>query len=802
MRTNPVIFAWVQDVRSRVRFGLLVLCVAALAPCHVLGGPKASPPIEFNRDIRPILSDNCYHCHGPDKSKRKAKLRMDSPEGVTADLGGYAAIVPGDPQHSEAFKRMVTTDPDDLMPPPDSGRKLTREQIELLERCIRQRAKCETHWSFQPPERSELPKNKNHRWARNEIDRFILARLEKEKLKPSPEAPKETLIRRVTLDLTGLPPTPDEVDRFLKDKSPDAYDKVVDRLLASPRYGERMALEWLDAARYADSNGYQHDATRTMWPWRDWLVKALNENMPFDQFTIEMLAGDLIPNATTDQKIASGFNRNHPLNGEGGRIPEESRVDYVVDRVDTTSTVWMGLTLACARCHDHKYDPLSQKEYFQIYDFFNHVPETGKVDAGGMANPVMSLPTPEQTQKINALNQEIASLENKLKGLSEDSPDKAAIAKKLEASKKSLANEEKAVIKTMVMQDQEQRRDTFILVRGVYDNYGEKVGPGTPAAVSFSHDLQVTNRLGLARWLMHPSNPLTARVTVNRYWQQFFGVGLVKTSEDFGLQGEWPSNKELLDWLATEFVRTGWDVKAMHRLMVTSATYRQSSRVTPQLLERDPDNRLLARGPRFRLPSLVLRDQALAVSGLLNEKIGGPPVKPYQPPGLWEEMSFGKIKFAQDHGDSLYRRSLYIFWRRTLGPTMFFDTSARQVCTVKLPVTNTPLMSLVTLNETGHIEAARVLGERMMSAATSPEERIRLAFRLATARHPSSAELKILQQRYHWLKGEFAADKAAAEKLTRIGEAPIQDNLDAVELAACTGIANVILNLDEVLNKE
>ncbi|MEO5803045.1 MAG: PSD1 and planctomycete cytochrome C domain-containing protein [Verrucomicrobiota bacterium] len=819
--------------------GIFVVLLALAFSAH------AETEIQFNRDVRPILSDKCFFCHGPDKSKRKADLRLDHQEtALGKSESGKIAIVPGKPEASEVVARITAAD-EDLMPPVKSGRVLSQKEIQTLTQWIKQGAKWETHWSFQTPQRPALPKIKNGGWPKNEIDHFILAKLESEKLKSSPEAAKETLIRRITLDLTGLPPTTDEVDNFLKDKSTNAYEKVVDRLLASPRYGERMVLEWLDAARYADSNGYQGDRVRTMWPWRDWVIDALNKNMPFDQFTIEQLAGDLLPNATTAQKIATGFNRNHMLNGEGGRIPEESRVDYVFDRTETTAAVWLGVTLGCARCHDHKYDPFTQKEYYQVSAFFNNVPEVGGVDNDAMANPVLELPTEKQTKDIAKLKEAITALEAKIKyeksvagtNINEEKvvlaaastaapapkkkkakkqqADAAAeeaapltenqkLEKEQEKTRKALTTAENSVLKTMIMAERTEPRETFILAVGSYEKPGEKVAPGVPASLnSFSKNVP-TNRLEFAKWIVDPGNPLIARVTVNRYWQQFFGVGLVKTSEDFGQQGEWPVHKDLLDWLATEFVRSGWNVKAMHKLIMMSATYQQSSQSTPELNERDPENRLFARGARFRLPSAILRDQALAISGLLKEKIGGPPVKPYQPPGIWEDMSLGKVSYKQDTGENIYRRSLYIFWKRTIGPTMFFDTSARQVCTVRLPRTNTPLHSLLTLNETGHVEAARALAERVMleSESTKPEEKIKHAFRLATARSPKAEELNILKTGFARLISEFKNDKEAATQLVSVGDKPRDPKLDVVELAAYTGVANLILNLDEVLNKE
>ncbi len=653
----------------------------------------------------------------------------------------------------------------------------------------------------------------------------------------------------MTLDLTGLPPTLKEIDDFLGDAAPDAYEKLVDRLLSSPHYGERMVLEWLDAARYSDTNGYQTDGTRAMWPWRDAVIDALNRNQPFDQFTIEQIAGDMLPGATVPQKIASGFHRNHMLNGEGGRIAEESRVDYGVDRGDTTGTGWLGLTVGCARCHEHKYDPLPHKEYYQLYAFFNSVAEVGGVDRrNSTAAPVLELPTAEQKQKIADLEKVIgdrqrlfdAIAKKRLMGLDEwekdagkdKLPEKVAAALKvekgkrndeerklvkdhylsrfpetqklqqqLEAERKQLTNVKNGVLITMVMEDRKEPRDTFVLLRGAYDRYGEKVQPAVPKALHALPASAPKNRLGLARWLVAKDNPLTARVTVNRAWQMFFGIGLVKTAEDFGVQGDQPSHPALLDWLATEFA-TDWNVKRLHKLIVTSATYRQGAKVSPAALERDPENRLLSHGPRLRLSPFNLRDQALALSGLLVDKRGGPPVKPYQPPGLWEDFSFNQIKYVQDHGESLYRRSLYTFWRRSIGPPNMFDTAARQICTVRQARTNTPLHALILMNDVTFIEAARVWAERLMKRPGTPDERLAIAFRMATARPPSPVEQKVLSAGFQRVLKQYAADRAAAQKLVSAGEYPRDAKLDVAEHAAYTAMLSTILNLDEVVTKE
>ncbi|MCB1077704.1 MAG: PSD1 domain-containing protein, partial [Verrucomicrobiae bacterium] len=718
------------------------------------GSGAVAGPVDFTRDIRPILSENCFHCHGPDSNKRKADLRLDTKAGaMESDM-----IRPRDPDHSELLARLVSSDPDELMPPPDSKLKLSARQKDLVRQWIAEGADYPGHWAFEPIRRPELPvasDGEAKAWIRNPLDAFVWQRLEQEKLHPSPEADRTTLIRRLSLDLTGLPPTVAEIDAFVNDPSDQAYEALVDRLMKSRHYGERMALPWLDTARYADSNGFQQDGDRHQYIWRDWVVRAMNDNLPFDQFTLWQIAGDLLENPTDDQLIATGFNRNHMLNGEGGAIAEEQRNNYVFDRVDTTATTWLGLTLACAQCHDHKYDPLTNVDYYRFFAYFNNLPETGGVDKRlgriMIAEPTLSLASPEQKEREQALNRDLAAQEKILKAASEtidrevrawwdaktidprtlpeklrplvDRPYEAVVPseqrlitaeyvkrqtahpdwasaqkekERLEGAREALRREVPVV---MVMREKDGApRETHVLSRGDYLSPKEAVQPGTPE--SFFHlDGAPENRLGLARWLVAPENPLTARVAVNRQWQIFFGMGIVKTAEDFGVQGEAPTHPELLDWLAAEFRESGWDVKRLQRLIVTSATYRQRSAVSPELQERDPQNRLLARGARFRLPSMLIRDQALALSGLLVPEVGGPPVYPYQPPGLWEEFSYEKFGYTPDDGDKLYRRSLYIFWRRTLGPTTLFDTANRQTCTVKPILTNTPLHALITLND-------------------------------------------------------------------------------------------------------
>ncbi len=723
-------------------------------------------PVDFARDVLPILAENCFACHGPDKGARRGDLRLDTKDEALRTEN--PVIVPGKSAQSEFFKRLVTADKTDFMPPLKSKKKLTAAQIETLKQWIDGGAPWGKHWAFTPPVRPPIPKVTYP--TTNAIDAFVVARLAREGLSPSPMASKATILRRVTLDLTGLPPSIAEVDAFLKDDSPKAYEKAVDRLLASPRYGERMVWDWLDAARYADSNGYQGDGERSMYPWRDWAVRAFNADMPYDRFTVWQLAGDLLPNATHEQKLATAFLRNHMINGEGGRIPDENRVEYVMDMAETTGTVWLGLTFNCCRCHDHKFDPLKQSEYYGLFAFFNQTPITG---GGG---------DPQTKPSIDV------------------APEGTPVA--IEVLTGSVVGPTRKLAKVMVMEDQSKPRDTFILTKGLYNKPAEKVPTVVPAVLGSLPKGATPNRLALANWLVSLENPLTARVTVNRIWQQFFGYGLVKTAEDFGVQGERPGNPELLDWLAVEFREKGWSVKSLVKLIVMSSTYRQSSAATPELVERDPQNRLNARGPRHRLPSWMIRDQALAASGLLVEKVGGKPVNGYQPPGIWEEATFGTKRYQQEHGDALYRRSVYTFWRRIVGPTMFFDTATRQTCSVKQSRTNTPLHALATLNDVTYVEAARAMAERVILVSEKDEERIAYAFRLLLARSPSVEESRLLKSAFTRMKAQYTADPAAAKKLLANGESKRNEKLDPVQHAAWTAFCLTLLNLDETLSKE
>ncbi len=1165
--------------------------------------PGAETKIDFNRDIRPILSENCYACHGPDPKTREADLRFDLQEEPFKKLeSGKAAIVAGDLSQSEMIRRITTNDEDDQMPPVKFGKTLTKAQIDLLSQWVKQGAQWKGHWAYVAPERPQVPKVKKKSWTRNEIDFFILARLEKEGLQPSKEADKTKLIRRVTLDLTGLPPTIDEVNAFLADKSANAYEKLVDRLLASPAFGERMALFWLDVARFADTNGYHIDNHRDIWKWREWVINAFNKNMPFDQFTVEQLAGDLLPNATVEQKIATGFNRNEMVNFEGGADAAEYATKYVVGRVDTTSKTFLGTTFACSECHDHKYDPISQKEYYEFFAFFNTVDEKGLDGAKESPVPRLSIPAPKQESELKNLTTEMTALDTKLKELLETphpeldsaqtlweqkmsgnsprnwtalsaetfsatsgatfekqndaallvsgtnadkeiyevifktmeknitglrldvlthetlrkkgpgrsengnfvltgfeaevknlaketkeleplklgdwftvgpfsaasakeaftkvfppeseidltkkydgeklswiektnwqdgvvheigkvensasyvfrtitsetarpievslgsndgiqlwlngskllakdvargaaadqeklmlhlsagenklllkinngtatsgfyfkilnerldqypvkfaiaaadfsqkdfdianaldgkddtgwailnekaqagksrqaffaarhpfgfdggteikvrlkfqskfvehgfgyfkiaattsdalpefarlpvdmraillveakkrndqqnlalrkyyreqfSPEFKVVSKHVDAKREAKTKLESEIPETMVMKEMEKPRDTHILIRGDFRSKGDKVTANIPAVFPPLPEGKA-DRLALAKWMVDPKNPLVSRVTVNRFWQQYFGTGLVKTADDFGSQGEWPSHPELLDWLATEFTARDWEIKAMQKLIVMSATYRQDSAVDKNVLDRDPENRLLARGPRFRLDAETIRDNALAVSGLLNRKMGGRSVSPYQPPGLWEQIAFGREfssqVYEQSKGDDNFRRGIYTYWKRSMPYASFvtFDAPNREVCTVKRPRTNTPLQALVLMNDPVYIEAARSLGERILKEGGETfQERITFAFKLCFARAPQKQEIKLLHEIYAKQLQHFQTNKEAAAKLIAIGESKASESLDASDLAAWTTIGNILLNVDEMITK-
>ncbi|WP_020470065.1 PSD1 and planctomycete cytochrome C domain-containing protein [Zavarzinella formosa] len=819
-----------------LRTRLLAAVVGLMATTTHAGEGK---PLAYGRDIRPILSENCFFCHGQDPNQRKGDVRLDTAEGQKAVLKA------GKPAESELVKRILSEKPGEQMPPPKSNRHLSAEQKETLRRWVAEGAKFEGHWAYQPIQRPAVPAMDG---IKNPIDAFIRAKLKERNIPPAPEADRITLIRRITYDLTGLPPTPAEADAFAADQSLDAYEKLVDRLMKSPQYGERMALPWLDAARYADSNGFQQDGDTFQWVWRDWVVKALNDNKPFNEFTIEQLAGDLLPNATREQKIATAFNRNHLVNGEGGAIPEEQRFNILFDRVDVTATNWLGLTMACAQCHDHKYDPLTQKDYYSLLAAFNNVSESGTAGRQSshkrVSPPFIDAGSPEETAKLAELEKKTANL--KAKHAEAQKTWEAAVAKdekfdktirdlvlnkdpkakadrdaklkkhfdeKIEPKKVAeIAAADKAandyrseeLPKVMVMAD-DRPRESNILDRGEYLKKKEKVTTDVPAFLPPLPKDAPKNRLGLAKWLVSPENPLTARVAANRYWQTFFGQGLVKTVEDLGVQSELPEHQALLDWLAAEFRERGWDMKAMVRLIVTSATYKQSSKITPDQMKADPENKLFSRGARFRLPSMFLRDTVLAASGLLDHRVGGKPVYPYQPDGIWETLAITKERdftYPMSKGSDLYRRSLYTFWRRTVGPANMFDASSRQACKVRPNLTNTPLHALTTLNDITWTEAARVLAEKTLKQPGDVDQRLISAFRSLLIRQPRPAELSVLKRVLEQQRDHFKKDPAAAAKVVSIGQAPRDAKLDVADHAAWSAVCLALFNLDETLTRE
>jgi hypothetical protein len=1015
------------------------MMVSLRAPIHLVGLAAAcllspallaadAPAPAYNRDIRPILAENCFACHGPDAGARKAGLRLDQRDAAVKK----GAIVPGDPDKSELVHRIFWDEPAKVMPPPRTKKTLTDRQKDLLKRWVAAGAEYQIHWAYIPPARPDPPAVKDEKWVRNPIDRFILARLEGEGLAPSPEADRETLIRRVSLDLTGLPPTPAEVDAFTADKSPDAYEKLVDRLLAEDAFGEHWARMWLDLARYGDSAGYANDPPRTIWLYRDYVIRSFNQNKPFDQFTVEQLAGDLLPSPTDEQLIATAFHRNTMTNSEGGVSPEEFRNAAIIDRVNTTMTVWMGTSIACCQCHDHKYDPLTNREFFRLFAIFNNTADANRADE----SPLLNVLTDEQKAKRAKLEADVAAVEAKFKekapalaagqaawereaaagppewtvltpdamessagatlakqpdgavlaggtnpakdtytitaktdlkhitgfrlealtdpslpskgpgragnfvlsafkvkvdkaekrfqsaradfeqqgfavagsiagkggdagwavspqlgkdhtaafaletpidgdggvtltftlehssrygqhvlgkfrlsatsakdplggpklpddvraalGVAADKRDAsqrdliadyyahnvatelAAERAQLAALKKQLAEIVPVTVPIMREQPANERRRTHIEIRGNYLALGDEVGEGVPAVFLRDKADMPHDRLALARWLVDPDNPLTARVLANRFWEEIFGIGIVRTSEEFGSQGEPPVHPELLDWLATEMVRQKWDVKQFLRLLVTSAAYRQSSRVTPELRERDPDNRLLARGPRFRLSAEMVRDQALAVSGLLSRKMYGPSVKPPRPASGLSAAFGGGLDWQTSGGEDKYRRAVYTEWRRSSPyPSMAtFDAPNREVCTIRRVRTNTPLQALVTLNDPAYVEAAQALARRMAQFvegsgdhATTTADKARFGFRLCVARSPRDAELERLVRMYDDAHAEYAEDKEKAAQLATNPLGPAPPGADVADLAAWTTVANVLLNLDETLMK-
>ncbi len=738
-----------------------------------------SDSVDFNLHIRPILSDRCFKCHGPDANQRKASLRLDVRENALAALKDNPSahvILPGDAASSEIFRRISSKDTAEVMPPANSNLKLNEQEIDLIEKWINQGAKYKKHWAFIPPKQHDLPEIGQEDWPQNEIDHFILAGIERAGLKPNDEADKERLLKRLSLDITGLPPSIELQLRFIADPSENAYDKVVDELLAQPQYGEKMAAYWMDVSRYADSHGYQDDGYRTMWPWRDWVIHAFNNNYRYDQFVTWQLAGDLLPGATKEQILATGFNRNHKITQEGGVIQEEYRIEYVTDRTNTFGKAFLALTFECAHCHDHKYDPISQKAYYSTFAFFNQVPEKGLVGDIQLA----SLADPP---KIKFTTEEIGKLYS------------------------FINKKDTAAVEVMVMKDSSVLRPTYILKRGAYDSHGDVVTFDLPPAIlPFDSASYGRGRLGLTKWLFDRKNPLTSRVFVNRMWQEFFGRGLVKTSGDFGMQGEMPSHPELLDWLAIDFRDNGWDIKRLVKQMVMSSTYRQSSVMDPKKLKEDPENILLARSPRIRMAAETVRDLALCSSGLLVKEIGGPSMKVYQPKGIWESSTSGRgilAHYVQDHGDDLYRRGLYSFIKRTVPPPgmLVFDGSNRDQCEVRRLRTNTPLQALVMMNDPTILESSRVFAERLMKENSTPTEKIKKAFRSVVCREARPDELQILVGYFEDEKKKFDEAPDKAKKLVSVGEYAHVDIKDVATLASLMQVVHAMYNMEETITR-
>jgi hypothetical protein len=771
-----------KATKSRILVVSAVLILIGLAAYFMTSGKEEEggvpDVVDFNFHVRPILSDRCFKCHGPDANKRQANLRLDTEEGAYAALKedpSKHVIVPGDPMQSALYARLITTDTAEVMPPPSSNLSLTKTEIEIIKKWIAQGAKYKKHWSFIAPVRPKVPEADEDLNPRNPIDHFIFTSMEKVGLEPNAEATKEALLKRVSMDITGLPPTIEQQERFLADKSPNAYEKFVDELLASKHYGEKMAIQWMDLARYADSHGYQDDGLRTMWPWRDWVIHAFNSNYPYSKFLTWQLAGDLLPNPTKEQLLATGFNRNHKITQEGGVIDEEYRIEYVTDRTNTVGKAFMAITLECAKCHDHKYDPVSQKDYYSMFAFFDKVPEkglVGTIDASFADPPSMKISTADVSSILSFINKK-------------DTMD----------------------VSVMIMKDSMCIRETQLLRRGVYDQKADTVQMATPASIlAYNPRKYEQNRLGLAKWMLDPQNPLTARVYVNRIWHELFGRGLVKTSGDFGMQGELPSHPELLDWLSVEFRESGWDIKKLIRLIVTSSTYRQSAQRSSDKLQKDPDNKYLSFFPRLRLSAELQRDLLLSASGILNPEIGGPSVKPYQPKGVWEATTSGRgelAKYIQDKGDKLYRRGLYNFIKRTAPPPalLIMDASTRDQCEVTRSRTNTPLQALVLMNDPQLLEAARVLAQRTANLNMTEDQKLERVFRLVLCRKANEKEMKMLKAYYLQEKNKFTQHKDKAEAFLTAGEFEQIKTKNIAETAALMQVNQMIFNLDETTVK-
>ena len=782
--------------------------------------------IQFNRDVRPILSDHCYHCHGPDEKDRKGKLRLDTGDGAQGayrTIDGVTAIKPKALSNSELWKRLITDDSEDVMPPTDSHKKpLSEAQKKIIKQWIEEGAAYEKYWAFVPPKMPKIPTGlKNKKWSTKPIDLLVLREIEAKGMTPSPPADKRTLIRRVTFDLTGLPPTRAEIKAFLADKSADAYTRLVDRLLASPQYGEHMAKYWLDLVRFADTNGMHHDHYRDMSPYRDWVIRSFNKDLPYNEFVRYQLAGDLFPNATQDQLIASGFNRLHLIIDRGTALPEESFTKNIIDRVTSVGTAFMGMTVGCAVCHDHKYDPLTTKDFYQLTAFFNNIdakPETGGRKGAdflrGLQKPYINLTTPEQDAKLSVLDKKYRAETLAFKKLrseeaaAKDPAKKKALAAKMKQAEKvmnqALAAKDKYEVTlpaAMIMKERSEVRPAHILVRGAYDKPGELVTRNSPAFLPpMKQSGEVKSRLDLANWFVAPDNPLTARVAVNRFWQQLFGVGIVKTAEDFGAQGDWPTHPDLLDYLTVFFTESGWDVKALMKEMVLSETYRQSSTASRELYIKDPENKLLARGSRFRLDSEMIRDQILATSGLINLKMYGKSVKPPQPPGLWKAVgmpySYPRV-FVADTDDKIYRRSVYTFWKRGMPPPQMtiLNAPSRASCIARRERTNTPLQALLLMNEQEYLKAARHLAlTSLKNPVLSTEQRLNILHETITSQLPDPQEKATYLSLLKDLQTAYGGDKKLAAEFCEGIKMPT--GLPQSELAAWTMLASTFYNLD------
>ena len=759
---------------------LFLLCIV-FTSCKQKGEYAAIPSkkipevVDYNFDVRPILSDKCFACHGPDVNKRAEDLRLDTPEGAfkaLKDRKNEFAIVPNNLEKSVLYQKITAKDSTELMPPLDSNLKLSSYEIQILKKWIEQGAAYEPHWAFVAVDKPELPKLKNADWVNNEIDYFVLQKLQDVGLTPNPMADKERLLKRVSLDITGLPPTPEMQKEFIQNDAADAYEKVVDELLASDHYGEKMASHWLDVARYADSHGFQNDQLRTMWPWRDWVIHAFNENYSYEKFVTYQLAGDLVPQKNMETILATGFNRNHKINQEAGIIEEEFRVENVTDRTNTFGKAFLGLTLECAKCHDHKYDPISQKDYFSTFAFFDRMPPRQNKGEILAEAPIITI-TDELVQK------ELPFINKK----------------------------EEEDVDVMVIEERPDVRTTHILNRGVYDDVGEEVTAQTPASVlAYDDSAYERNRLGLTKWLFDAKNPLTSRVFVNRMWQEIFGAGIVRSSGDFGMQGDLPTNVHLLNWLSADFMENGWDMKRMIKKIVMSATYKQSSVISKDKLAVDPENKYLSRMSRLRFNAEMVRDHALATSGLLNPEIGGRSVKVYQPDGLWEAASSGRgvlANYVQDHGSNLYKRGIYIFIKRTTLPPvqLTFDAATRDQCEVQRQSTMTPLQALITLNDPTILESARVFSEKLMQEESTVAEKIEKAFGTIVCRTIKPEEKEMLLGYYNEQESAFMKETEQAEAFINVGEFPASKDRDVVKVAALMQIIHTIYNLEETIVK-